>query len=124
MNSTESGVTVMLTGVFIFLMGLLILFDKGLVIAGDLIITAGIAMVMGSRLSTLLEAEKILGSLLFCLGMCSYFLKYMVLGIILKIVGVFYILKRSIPNIRSLIFGFVIKKFSKFFLLKNSLKSK
>lgn len=103
MNTTETGVVAISTGAGIFLFGVLVMFDKALMIAGNFIIVIGMAILLNSRAFTFFELDKMLGMVMFLLGIASLFLKYTMLGFLLETAGLIYIFKKSVPGFRAIL---------------------
>lgn len=113
MIDNETGIVAICTGSAIFMFGAILMFDKALMVAGNLIIIIGMLILIKSKVLSLIELDKMLGLLLFILGVFSLVMRYVMLGFILEMCGMIYIFKQSIPSFRSvfmkLIYGKVLR---------------
>jgi len=105
MSTKETGLTVVLVGVTILTMGFVLLMDTVLMAAGNLLILGGGIYAFHSHALSFFERDKILGTAIFLLGGFLLFFRYAMLGFVLEIVGVIYILKSLIPNIKNKVAG-------------------
>ena len=101
MNSNETGIVAICTGAGIFLFGVMVMFDKALMIAGNFIIIVGLGILLNSKAFSLFELDKMLGMAMFILGIISLLLKYTVLGFLLETIGLIYVFKKSVPSFRA-----------------------
>lgn len=113
MNITESGIIVTSTGMCIFLLGVLVMLDKALMIVGNLIIVVGMAMLLRAKAFSLLEIDRLIGTVMFAMGIFSLLFRYTLLGFLLEIVGFLYIFKKSIPSFKSVIIRLFYNKLLK-----------
>ncbi|WEL39656.1 hypothetical protein PFJ87_10g01040 [Encephalitozoon hellem] len=109
MNLKESSVVVMSIGMLVFLAGAVLLMDRALMISGNLLIIVGISLLARSRMLTLLRPEKIQGMAIFTMGILFLVYRFLAFGFLLEILGLFLLLRDSIPTfrsvLRSLVFG-------------------
>lgn len=113
-NLKESGVIVISIGCVFFTLGFVLFFDRAIMIGGNLLIFIGIGILARARIFDILHPNKLQGTALLIIGVILLFYKLAVLGFLLEILGVFLILKDSIPTLRSIIrgllFGRVLRK--------------
>lgn len=109
MSPKESGVVVMSIGMFVFLVGAILLMDRALMIAGNLLIIIGISLLARYKVFTLLRPEKIQGMAIFVIGVLFLVYRFLAFGFLLEILGLFLLLKDNIPTfravLRALLFG-------------------
>lgn len=114
MNIRETGVIVILIGISVFIFGFLLLLDKALMICGNIFIFAGIGILARSNLFNMLHYDKLQGTFVFTLGFLFLIYGFIVLGFLMELIGLFILLKDSIPSfrtiLRGLLFGRVLKK--------------
>ncbi|EQB61673.1 hypothetical protein NAPIS_ORF00745 [Vairimorpha apis BRL 01] len=114
MNINETGVSVILIGISVFIFGFLLLLDKALMICGNILIFAGIGILVKSNLFNMFHYDKLQGTFVFTLGFLFLVYGFIVLGFIMELIGLFILLKESIPSfrtiLRGLLFGRVLKK--------------
>ncbi|WUR04127.1 GOT1-like family protein [Vairimorpha necatrix] len=115
MNLKETGVVVILIGMFIFASGFILLMDKALMICGNILVSLGIIILSRSHLFNMLHMDKIQGVVMFIIGFFFILKGLTLLGFILEVFGLIVLLRQSIPSfrtiLRGLIFGRVINKF-------------
>lgn len=105
MTSTyEIGVVTLSMGCLVFVFGVIALFDSALMIAGNLLIIAGMVMLLRSKSFTLFELDKLLGTFIFVLGIVAMLLRMCLVGFLLEFCGLVYIFKKSMPSFRSVLF--------------------
>ncbi|KAI4290952.1 hypothetical protein PAPHI01_0226 [Pancytospora philotis] len=102
-STKEIGIVTVTTGCAIFFFGVLAMFDSALMIAGNLLVIAGTAMLLRSRSLSLLECDKLFGTFLFGLGVIALFLRLCMVGFLLELFGLVYVFKKSIPSFRSVL---------------------
>ena len=112
-SAAEAGVVVMCTGAAIFALGVVAMFDKALMTAGNFLVLAGAGLMSRSRGLSVFEPNKLPGTVVFLLGIVALLLKLSVLGFLLEIAGMGYVFKKSLPSFRTVLFrlfyGKVIK---------------
>lgn len=112
-NTNEAGIISICTGGAIFMLGVIAMFDKALMIAGNFLIIAGTIMLLRSRSLSLLEFDKIMGTIMFALGIVSLSLRLMMLGFLLELIGLIYIFKKSAPSFKAVLFRLMYGKILK-----------
>ncbi|AFN83890.1 hypothetical protein EROM_100740 [Encephalitozoon romaleae SJ-2008] len=109
MSPKESGVVVMSIGMFVFLVGGILLMDRALMISGNLLIIIGISLLARSKMFTLLRPEKIQGMVIFVVAVLFLIYGFLAFGFLLEILGLFLLLRDNIPTfravLRTLLFG-------------------
>lgn len=105
MNLKETGVVVILIGMFIFASGFILLIDRALMICGNILTSIGIVILVRSHLFNMFHYDKIQGTALFVLGFLFILKEFCLLGFILEVVGLVILLKKSIPSFRSILRG-------------------
>lgn len=109
MSLRENGIMAICTGFAIMMLGTGVMFDRAVIIAGNLIVIAGFVAVFNSQTFKLFHLEMLPGTAIFMTGIVSFFMRYAILGFLLEFVGVILLFKRSISSLRSklmrLIFG-------------------
>ncbi|EOB13285.1 hypothetical protein NBO_84g0003 [Nosema bombycis CQ1] len=114
LNLRETGVIVISIGFSFFILGFILLFDRAIMIGGNLLIFIGIGILARARIFDLLQPNKLQGTAFLTIGVLFLFYKLAILGFLLELFGVFLLLKDSIPTFRSIIrgmlFGRVLRK--------------
>ncbi|ELA42752.1 uncharacterized protein VICG_00067 [Vittaforma corneae ATCC 50505] len=110
MSLNETGTITICTGIGVLLLGTFLLFDKALVIAGNLLVIAGFAQILRSSTFSLLKFEKLQGTAFFVLGVALLVLKYTLFGVLLEAVGLFMIFKSSLPSFSNVFYSFLIRR--------------
>ncbi|KAI5173444.1 hypothetical protein PAEPH01_1984 [Pancytospora epiphaga] len=103
-SAIEGGVVAMCTGAGIFAFGVIALFDKALMTAGNLLFIIGALLVSRSSSLSVFKSNKLPGTVVFLLGIVALFLKLSILGFLLEIVGMSYVFKKSLPSFRTILF--------------------
>ena len=110
MQSNENAYITIFCGCGIFLFGMFVLLDRALMAAGNMIIIAGFIMLLRTDVFYLLRPTNMLGVMLFTTGIISLLLRHVLLGCLLEFVGVFYIIKQSLPSLSSFLRWTFVKK--------------
>ncbi|ADM12407.1 uncharacterized protein Eint_100810 [Encephalitozoon intestinalis ATCC 50506] len=113
MSLKESGVMVMTIGVTVFLAGAILLMDRALMISGNLLIIIGIALLARSRMFSFLRPEKMQAMVIFGMGILFQVYKLLVFGFFLEVLGLFLLLKDSIPTFRTVLTTLLFGKLQK-----------
>lgn len=101
------------TGGAVFLLGVVAMFDKALMIAGNFLIIIGTTLLLRSKSFSLFEFDKIMGTAMFVLGIVSLVLKLTILGFLLELIGLIYIFKKSVPSFKAVLFKLMYGKLLK-----------
>lgn len=110
MSLNETGTVTICTGMVVLLLGSFFLFDKALVIAGNLLVIVGFALILRANALSLLRFEKLQGTAFFVLGIALLLLKYTLLGVLLEAVGLLMIFKGSLPSFNNVLYSFLFRK--------------
>jgi hypothetical protein len=114
MNLKETGVVIILIGISVFALGFILLLDKALMICGNILVFIGIATLARSHLFNMLHLDKLQGTAIFTIGFIFLIYGFAMFGFILEVIGLFILLKDSIPSfrtiLRGLLFGRVLNK--------------
>lgn len=103
MNPRETGIVVVSIGISVFLVGSMFLIDKALMIAGNLLIITGVAFLVRSRMFSLFHPDKLQATVTFGLGLLFLIYGFSMFGFLLETLGLFLLLRDSIPTFRSVL---------------------
>jgi hypothetical protein len=103
MNTKETGVVVLTIGASVFGLGFVLLMDRALMIAGNLLVIAGLVILARSRMLGLLRPERLQGTAVFALGVLFLWYNFVLFGFLMELVGLFLILKDSLPTFRDVL---------------------
>lgn len=109
MSLNETGVVTITIGSGIFALGAVLLFDKALMIAGNLIIIIGFIMIMKHRTADLFKLQTIQGTITFIIGLICLFMNYAILGFLLEIIGLIFIFKGYIPDFKTILINLLFR---------------
>ncbi|CAO3590671.1 vesicle transport protein [Absidia repens] len=104
-DGQKIGVGLTAFGLFFMLMGVMMLFDSGLLAIGNILFLSGIAAIIGPR-STLVfftRREKLRGTICFLGGILLVLSKYPLLGFIVEVFGFLNLFGDFFP----VVFGFL-----------------
>ncbi|ORD95754.1 GOT1A [Hepatospora eriocheir] len=104
----ETGFSVIAIGMFIFLVGTLLLMDRALIACGNLIMIFGILGLIGAKPKYFLAKERLYGSVLFILGTVLMIFKFLLGGMILELIGLILIFRSSFPDIKSVVSNYLL----------------
>ncbi|KAL7065989.1 Got1-like family protein [Cryptosporidium serpentis] len=92
-------------GMFLIILGILLLFDRALLTLGNLTFVAGLSVVLGLNKLTrfFFKPDKLKGTFFYFGGLAVIILKSTIIGFILQILGLFYLFNSFLPNIVSYI---------------------
>lgn len=108
MSLYETAIVTTCTGMVILILGACFIFDTALIIAGNILVTFGFALLFKEKTFSLFKLDKIQGTSLFVLGMAILFFKYALLGVLFELIGLFIIFKNSLPAFRSILYRLFI----------------
>lgn len=114
MNPKETGIIVISIGMSIFLMGTILLMDKALMISGNLLIIVGVGFLVRSKIIGLLHPDKLQGSVAFGMGILFLVYGFPMFGFLLEALGLFLLLRDSIPTFRSVLRNLFLGKLGRF----------
>ena len=104
MSFNETVAITITIGAFVFILGASMLFDKALIIAGNLLIIIGFILIMKSRTADLFKIETLRATIIFVSGLVCLILNYILLGFLLEFIGIFLIFKTYIPDFRTIFY--------------------
>ncbi|EJW05158.1 hypothetical protein EDEG_00769 [Edhazardia aedis USNM 41457] len=102
MNRKETGVGLILCGLFFVFFGLILFMDKGIMTAGNFIVILGLIILETTNLCTLVKLENIWGLGIFIFSLVILFKGYFILGLILEITGLSFLFYSRIPSIKNI----------------------
>lgn len=108
---TESALLVIFMGTCFFLIGGLLLFDRLMMMAGNILFGSGVIMLIGPQF-VLNSQENMKSFMLFLVGMTLVFCNFALFGFIFQVISVLYIIRHKIPSLRSIIIRNVSKIFT------------
>lgn len=99
---TESALITIAIGLFFFIFGGVFLFDRALMMGGNLILSFGVFLLLKPQLDfNNTEYLKNIG--LFIAGTTLVFLKFSFLGMLLQLMAIFTTIKSKIPSLKQII---------------------
>lgn len=103
MDRREIGTMVISIGFGILLMGLILLLDTALMIAGNFLIIIGLVILINTKLINLFHMKNIQGTFVFGLGIFSMINKFAFLGFILEAIGLTMLFYDKIPTFKGIL---------------------
>ena len=110
MSLNETGTITICTGINIVFLGAFFLFDKALVIAGNLLVIFGFVLILRSSTFSLLRFDKLQGTAFFALGIGMLIFKHALFGVLMEMIGLFMIFKSSLPSFTDLLYSVLLRK--------------
>lgn len=111
MNRRETGLATIVFGTLFFVAGSTLLMDKAMAVAGNALVIIGVVVLMDRNVSSLFSLKKVRGTLLFSLGIVFLFKRYVVVGFLIEMCGVYILVKDSIPSLKLVLRGVVRRSF-------------
>ncbi|RVD92254.1 hypothetical protein TUBRATIS_12350 [Tubulinosema ratisbonensis] len=111
MDFSETGIFTIGFGFFFFVTGMMCLGDKGMALAGNLLVIIGILIFTRGNFMMFLSRTKLKGTTLFVLGLAFMLKKVLVLGFFIELIGIFILISDKIPSFKNLIRNFFFKLF-------------
>jgi hypothetical protein len=103
MDARETGIIVVSIGASVFGLGLVLLMDRALMISGNLLIIAGLAILAKTRMLSLLRPAKIQGTAVFLLGILFLWYGFVLFGFMMELIGLFFLLRDAMPTFRTVL---------------------
>lgn len=90
-------------GVVLFFLGVLMLLDRALLIMSNILILMSVVMLMGVQgfLQFVIQKDKLRGTVTFSTGIIFIFAKIPVVGIVLEVIGAYWLFGGMIPFLKS-----------------------
>lgn len=100
-TNTQIGMGLTVMGMVFLALGMLLLFDKGLLAIGNLMFLAGLTFIMGFRkvLSFFFRLERLKGSVAFFIGILILLLGHPLIGVAIELVGFYLLFKSYVPTV-------------------------
>lgn len=99
---TESALIIILIGTLFFILGGILLFDKVMMMAGNIVFSFGVLLLLKPQLN-FRNRDSLKNISLFIVGVVLVFCKFAVLGFLCQLVSVLYTVRSKIPSLKSLI---------------------
>ncbi|KRH93369.1 Ferric reductase-like protein [Pseudoloma neurophilia] len=99
---TESGLITAIIGLFFFIFGGILLFDRTLMTGGNVLFSVGVLILLRPKLS-LQNPESTRNLVVFVIGMALNFNGLLALGFILQMIAALSTIKNQLPSVRQLI---------------------
>jgi len=93
------GIILTLLGIFFTFLGVVLLFDKGLLTIGNLLFIGGVALIVGREgtMNLFFQKRSLKGSICFFIGIVLVLIGWTFIGIIVEAYGFFYIFGSFFP---------------------------
>lgn len=111
MDTSETGIFTIGFGFFFFITGILFLGDKGMALAGNLLVIIGIILFNKGNFMIFVSRSKIKGTTLFVLGLAFMFKKILMLGFFIELFGILILISDKIPSLKNLMKSLFFKIF-------------
>lgn len=110
MSLNETGTITIFTGFSIVFLGAFLLFDKALVIAGNLLVIFGFGLILRSDTFALLKLEKLQGTAFFVLGIALLIFKHAAFGVLMEMIGLFMIFRSMLPSFSDIFYSLILRR--------------
>lgn len=94
-------------------MGAMLLMDRALMVSGNILIIVGVVFLVRSKMIGLLHPDKLQGSIVFGIGVLFLVYGFALFGFLLEVLGLFLLLRDSIPTFRSVLKSLLLRKLMK-----------
>ncbi|ELQ74781.1 Ferric reductase-like protein [Trachipleistophora hominis] len=105
---SESALIIIVIGSIFFLMGGMLFFDRVMMMAGNIVFSIGVLLLLMPQMS-LNSSENLKSMSLFVAGIVLVFCGFAVLGFLFQLVSVLYTIRNKIPSFRSIVMNNITK---------------
>lgn len=102
MDRNEVGFSILATGTFFLLIGLVLFIDKSLMAAGNILIVLGTLILLNTKIVDVFQLKNIQGIIIFCLGVFVLLYGYTLLGFTMETIGLGVLFYDMIPTFKGL----------------------
>lgn len=102
MDKKEIGFSILVAGAFFIFLGIILLFDKALIAAGNILIVLGTLILLNTKIVDLFRVKNAQGIVIFALGVIVLFYGYILLGFIMECAGLAVLFYDKMPTIKGL----------------------